>query len=334
MSLQDEGFMKEYSKEFLIRLLRIMLKIRICEESFISPILQNEIQCPVHLYSGEEAVAAGVCAALTRSDTIFGTHRSHGHFLAKGGDLNQLVSEIYGKETGCSRGRGGSMHLIDPENGIMGATPIVAGTISLAVGAALASKIRKSEKIVACFFGDGATGEGVLFESMNFAALHKLPVIFVCENNCYSTHMPIEDCRPNNDIFKIGDPFDIPSHRVDGNNVLEVYEISQKAVDMCRSGHGPFFIECLTYRLRGHVGPDDNVHGKHMDIRSTDEIEKWKEKDPITTYKNHLLSRDIIDERNFTDMVLEIEKEVEDAFRFAKRSSYPPGNDLPKYVFK
>jgi acetoin:2,6-dichlorophenolindophenol oxidoreductase subunit alpha len=177
-----------YSKKLLKNLYKRMILIRICEESFVEPILSDEVRCPCHLYSGEEAVATGICASLTDRDYIFGNHRSHGHYLAKGGGLKELVAEIYCRESGCSCGRGGSMHLIDPEKGVLGVAPIVAGTVSLALGAALASSIRRDDRVTVSFFGDGATGEGVLYESLNFAALKKLPIIFVCENNLYATH--------------------------------------------------------------------------------------------------------------------------------------------------
>ncbi len=175
--------MKQYPKKFLLDLYRQMVRIRVCEESFVEPILRKEILCPVHLYSGEEAIAVGVCAALKKEDYVFGTHRSHGHYLAKGGSLKELVAEVYCKETGCAKGRGGSMHILAPEVGMMGAAPIVAGTISLAMGAALAASIRHEERIAVSFFGDGAAGEGVLCEAINFAALHCLPLLLVCENN-------------------------------------------------------------------------------------------------------------------------------------------------------
>jgi TPP-dependent pyruvate/acetoin dehydrogenase alpha subunit len=183
--------MKHYSKDFLRELYRTMLRIWVCEERFVEPILKGEVRCPVHLSTGEEAIATGVCAALSESDYIFGTHRSHGHYLAKGGSMQELVAEVYGKATRCSKGRGGSMHLTCPEKGVVGAVPIVGATISLALGAALASRIRQDHRVTVSFFGDGATGEGVLYESLNFAALKKLPILFVCENNLYSTHMPI-----------------------------------------------------------------------------------------------------------------------------------------------
>jgi len=176
-----------YQVDLLESLLNNMLKIRLCEEEFVDPILSGEIKCPVHLCSGEEAVAVGVCANLTGNDYIFGNHRSHGHFLAKGGKIEKLIAEVFCKDSGCSRGRGGSMHLIDPAIGMLGSAPIVAGTISLAVGAALASKIRNDGNVAVAFFGDGSSNEGVLFESLNLAAVNKAPVIFVCENNFYSS---------------------------------------------------------------------------------------------------------------------------------------------------
>jgi acetoin:2,6-dichlorophenolindophenol oxidoreductase subunit alpha len=273
--------MHNYETGFLISLYRSMLRIRYCEESLVDPILSGAIRTPCHLYSGEEAVAVGVCAALDKGDMVFGNHRSHGHFLAKGGALREMVAEIFCREAGCSRGRGGSMHLIDPACGMMGSAPIVAGTISLAVGAGLAAKMRKNRKMAVAFFGDGATGEGVLYESLNFAALKRLPVMFVCENNLYATHMPIGECRVDAPIVEMARPFGIWTRQVDGNDVIAVYGLAQEAVERCRAREGPVFLECLTYRMRGHVGPDDNIQGCHTDIRPAEEVEEWRERDPI-----------------------------------------------------
>lgn len=323
----------KYSKEILISLYRTMLRIRTAEESLVEPILNGEIRTPVHLYSGEEAIAAGLCANLNHSDYIFGNHRSHGHYLAKGGDMGAMIAEIYGKEGGCSRGRGGSMHLIDPENGVMGIVPIVAGTISLALGAALASKIRKDKKVVVSFFGDGATGEGVLYESLNFAALKKLPIIFACENNLYSTHLPISEIRVNEKIYETAKPFGIESYRVDGNNVLDVLDSSKNAIDKCRNNQGPVFIEFLTYRFRGHVGPDDNIQGSHVDIRPKDEIEKWLKKDPIQHLKEIMIKNHVLSDLDFSNLHHEINKEVKDATHYALNSNYPNPSDLLKYVY-
>ncbi len=326
--------MATYSREFLKKLYRTMVRIRVCEESLVEPILEGEIKCPVHLYSGQEAIAAGVCAVLKKEDYVFGTHRSHGHYLAKGGEMRELIAEIYCKETGCSRGRGGSMHIISPEIGMLGSAPIVGGTISLALGVSLASKIRKEKRVTVSFFGDGATGEGVLYESLNFAALKKLPILFACENNFYSTHMPIRECRPQNNIYKIGAPFCIPSFRVDGNDVLRVYEIANNAVNLCRSGKGPVLIEFMTYRLRGHVGPDDNIQGNHTDIRPKEELEKWRRKDPIKNLEKYLVKNRIFKKENLERIDLEVEKEVRLAHDYAKKSPSPKKRELKDYVFK
>jgi acetoin:2,6-dichlorophenolindophenol oxidoreductase subunit alpha len=326
--------MTQYSKSFLIDLYRKMLEIRLCEESLVEPILNGQVKCPVHLCSGEEAVSVGVCAALEEVDYIFGNHRSHGHFIAKGGKINELVAEIYGKETGCSRGRGGSMHLIAPAVGMLGSAPIVAGTISLAVGAALAFHIRNEKRVSVSFFGDGATNEGVLFESMNFAALKELPVIFVCENNLYATHMPVAECRPNCDIVEIARPFGITSACVDGNDVLEVYETAAKAVELCKSGRGPFFMEALTYRFRGHVGPDDNIQGTHTDIRRQEEIEMWKKKDPIDSFEKWLMEDGILNDLRISEIKSHVHRTVQNAHAFSNQSPYPKESELNAYVFK
>ncbi|MBW2631696.1 MAG: thiamine pyrophosphate-dependent dehydrogenase E1 component subunit alpha [Deltaproteobacteria bacterium] len=326
--------MEKHSKEFLRQLYKTMLRIRLCEESFIEPILNGDVHCPVHLYSGEEAVAAGICASLNETDYIFGNHRSHGHFLAKGGSMNELAAEIYCRETGCSRGRGGSMHLIDPDVGMLGSAPIVSGTISLALGAALAASIRKDNRVAVCFFGDGATGEGVLYESLNFAALKKLPIVFVCENNLYATHMPVRECRVENSIYKIAEPFRIESRAIDGNDVLKVYEAGQKAIDKCRVGDGPVFLECLTYRFRGHVGPDDNIQGSHTDIRPKEEVEEWFQKDPIKLLENYLSQNKLVDKETLDEIRREVQNEVDDAHIFAKNSPVPDREELTRDVYR
>jgi len=324
----------KYSEELLRKLHRIMIRIRCCEESFVEPILNGDVRCPVHLYSGEEAIAAGVCADLTKKDYVFSTHRSHGHYLAKGGDMAELMAEIYGKEIGCSRGRGGSMHLIAPEKGMMGSAPIVAGTISLAVGAALASYIRKEKRVTVSFFGDGAAGEGVLYESLNFAALRKLPIIFICENNLYSTHLPISECRAGNNIYETGKLFRIKSYRTDGNDVLQVYKIAKKAVELCRKGQGPVFLEFMTYRMRGHVGPDDNIQGAHTDIRPEKEIAKWQKKDPIDKFERFLIKNKIMNKEDMGKIWKQAEKEAHKTHAIAHSSPYPKKGELTKHVFK
>jgi len=313
---------------------RTMLKIRLAEEALVNPIIDGTIRTPVHLYSGEEAIATGVCGNLTKEDKIFGNHRSHGHYLAKGGSLKEMFAEIFCKETGCSRGRGGSMHLISPENGILGIVPIVAGTISLAVGSALASRIQRNKDVTVSFFGDGATGEGVLYESMNFAALKKLPIIFACENNLYSTHLPINEIRVNPNISESAIPFGIKSYRIDGNDVLEVSKVASEAINYCRNGEGPIFIEFLTYRYRGHVGPDDNIQGAHTDIRPIEEINIWKKKDPIDRLKKYIIDKSILSKKEIREINNQINLEIAEAIEFALSSNYPNKTEILKYVFK
>ncbi|MCG6533290.1 MAG: thiamine pyrophosphate-dependent dehydrogenase E1 component subunit alpha [Syntrophales bacterium LBB04] len=320
--------------ELLNKLYRTMLCIRLSEEALVAPIISGEIRTPCHLYSGEEAVAAGLCASLTPDDYLFGNHRSHGHFLAKGGSLPAMIAEIFCRETGCSRGRGGSMHLIDPEVGMLGSAPIVAGTISLALGAALAAAIRQDNRIAVTFFGDGAVGEGVLYESLNFAALKKLPLIFACENNLYATHMPIRECRKTEEIYKIAEPFGMKTYVLDGNDVLAVYEAGREAVELCRRGDGPVFMEFLTYRFRGHVGPDDNIQGSHTDIRPPAEVSEWLQRDPIRLFEAYLLDSRLFDALSLANIRRETEREVEAALTFARQSARPKEEELSAFVYR
>jgi TPP-dependent pyruvate/acetoin dehydrogenase alpha subunit len=322
-----------YPAHFLKKIYRTMLKIRLCEESFVDPILRGAIRCPVHLCTGQEAVAAGVCALLEKTDLIFGNHRSHGHYLAKGGNLKKLVAEVYCRSTGCSKGRGGSMHLRDVSAGMMGSAPIVAGTISLALGAALAVKIRREKKVVVSFFGDGAAGEGVLFEALNFAALKRLPILFVCENNLYSTHLSIKECRVSKDIFESAKPFAIKTWQVDGNNIFKVLDKARQAVSLCRQGSGPVFLECLTYRLHGHVGPDDNIQGTHTDIRPSEEIEDWRKRDPVLYLKNYLIQKNIASGPELQSWEARVGLEIKKAHRLALASRFPGAKELHRYLY-
>lgn len=322
------------SKTILMNMYTSMLRIRLAEESLVEPIVKGEVRCPVHLYSGEEAVAVGVAAHFKPGDSIFGTHRSHGHYLANGGGLKEMFSEIYGKAAGCSKGRGGSMHLCDPQRGFWGAAPIVAGTISLTLGAALGNSIKKNDNIAVCFFGDGATGEGVLYECLNFAALKKLPILFVCENNLYSTHLPISECRPGEEIYHIAEPFGIDSKRIDGNDIITVYETAGTMIENCRRGNGPAFLECLTYRRRGHVGPNDNIQGKGTDIRPKDEVKQWFKQDPLDIAKKLLLNNNISNTLELNKIEKTVKTEVKDALQFAVESPYPPESEVCEYVFK
>jgi pyruvate dehydrogenase E1 component alpha subunit len=311
-----------------------MVTIRVCEEAFVPAILDGTIRCPVHLYTGQEAIAAGVCEALAGTDYVFGTHRSHGHYLAKGGSLRALVAEVYCRETGCSRGRGGSMHLVDPENGFLGAAPIVAGTIPLALGAALAAATRRDGRVAVSFFGDGATGEGVLYEAMNFAALRHLPLIFACENNFYSTHMPIREIRVSEAIRDIAQPFGIAAESVDGNDVRAVHDAACRAVEKCRAGAGPMFLEFLTYRMRGHVGPNDNIQGTQTDIRPPAEVARWRAKDPIARLERELIAEGQASEDALRAIRAQVQRDVDEAYALAVASARPAEQDVARYVFQ
>jgi pyruvate dehydrogenase E1 component alpha subunit len=333
MASSNERDKMTIGHEKLLDLYRTMLRIRTCEERFVDPILKRDVLCPVHLCSGQEAIAAGVCGALEKKDYIFGNHRSHGHYLAKGGDLKAMVAEVFCKDKGCSKGRGGSMHLIDPDAGMIGSAPIVAGTISLALGAALAASIRRDGRVAVSFFGDGATGEGVLSESLNFAGLKKLPILFICENNFYSTHLSIDEIRVNRKIFQLGKPYGVKCFRVDGNDVVKVHEKARHLVELCRQGQGPVLLECVTYRQRGHVGPDDNVQGLHTDIRPPAEIFRWLKKDPIKAMERYLAVQIGISAVQIAEINADVQTEVDDAFRYATSCSRPNRKEIYSYVF-
>ncbi len=321
-------------KEILLKMYETMYLIRRIEEKIGDLILAGAIKTPCHLYIGEEAVATGVCSALNKEDYIFGNHRSHGHYIAKGGDIKKLMAEIFCKKTGCSEGKGGSMHVVAPEIGLLGTPPIVSASIPIAVGAALSSVLRDEKRVAVSFFGDGATNEGVFYESLNFASLKKLPVIFVCENNFYSTHMPISKILADTNIAKKAEGFGLPGIQIDGNDVVKVYETAKEAIEKARNGEGPTLIECLTYRWRGHVGPDDNIQGTHTDIRPREELDSWKAKCPIKRLEETLIKENILSEESKNQISQKIEKEAEEAIKFAKESPYPKTEELTRSVFK
>jgi acetoin:2,6-dichlorophenolindophenol oxidoreductase subunit alpha len=316
----------------LVKLYAAMRRIRRVEEK-IADILtvSKEIKCPVQLYIGQEAVAAGVCAVLKKDDYVFSNHRSHGHYLAKGGDLKEMMAEVFTRSTGCSQGRGGSMHLISPENGLLGSPAIVAGTIPLAVGTALASALRKEPKVSVVFFGDGAVDEGAFHESLNFASLKKLPVIFVCENNLYSTHMPIASCLADTEISKKAKAYGMPGVRVDGNDVTAVLRAAKKAASRARGGKGPALLECMTYRWRGHVGPSDDID---KGLRSRAELDAWIARDPVKALGDYLLQNNLVTAKEKARTDADIEKEIDEAITFARNSPSPDPSTLWQNVFK
>lgn len=325
-----EDIAKQVSPEVLLSLMRTMVLIRRFEEKIIEVYPVQDMKTPVHLYIGEEAIAAGVCAHLKKDDYLFTTHRSHGHCLAKGSTPEMLYAEFYGRSTGCSKGKGGSMHPVDPENGILGTTAIVGGGIPLAVGTALASKMKKDGKISVTFFGDGASEEGTFHEGLNFASLKRLPVVFICENNSYATTSPISQRQPHDNIAKRAAGYDIPGITVDGNNVLEVYDAAREAVQRARDGLGPTLIECKTYRWKGHVGPDcDHEKG----CRPMEDLIKWMGKCPVERYKGFLIKNKFITEAYYKNMVVEIDREMDRSIDAATQSPLPEKEELLKDVY-
>lgn len=295
------------------------LRIRLIEEFIAQKYNQQEMRCPVHLCIGQEAIAAGVCANLEKEDVVMSNHRSHGHYLAKGGNLPKMIAELYGKKTGCARGRGGSQHLIDLSVNFYGSTPIVGGTIPVAVGVAWATAMRKQKKIVVVFMGDAAVEEGIFHESLNFAALKKLPLLFVCENNFYSITTHISDRQPKREVFNLIKGHGITSFQEDGNDVVKVYDLAQKATGLIKGGKGPIFLEFLTYRLKEHCGPNDEPPG----TRPQKEIQFWKSKDPVRQMKNYLLTNSYTDKKEIDAWQKKIWKEIDYAFDFAKKSQFP-----------
>ncbi len=328
--LNNERVMKEMDPDVLLNLLKKMVLIRRFEEKIIEVYTIQDMKTPVHLYIGEEAVASGVCAHLKKEDYIFTTHRSHGHCLAKGSDPEMLYAEFYGRIKGCSKGKGGSMHPVDPENGVLGTTAIVGGGIPLAVGTALASKMKKDGRISVTFFGDGASEEGTFHESLNFASLKRLPVVFVCENNFYATTSPLSQRQPHNDIAKKADGYGIPGVSIDGNNVLHVYEAAKEAIHRARQDRGPTLIECKTYRWKGHVGPDcDHEKG----CRPMEDLKKWMERCPIKMYKEFIINKGLITETDYMNLVKEIDAAIDSSLKAAKQHPLPDTKELLKDVY-
>lgn len=306
-----------------------MLRIRLFEERVATLVEERELRTPCHLYIGQEAVAVGVCAALRQDDYAFGTHRSHGHYLAKGGDMKAMMAELFGKKTGCSGGRGGSMHLIAPEVGLLGTVPIVSGTIPLAVGAALAAKLQGTDRVSVAFFGDGALEEGTAHESLNIAAHRKLPVIFVCENNLYASHLHLSERRARDNIPELAIAYGMPGLRVDGNNVVQVYRVATDLVRRARAGQGPALLECRTYRWRGHVGPNWDLD---VGITRKQELGEWMRNDPIARLRDWLVQEGVLPQE-FDRIAQEVAAEVEEAVSFARASPYPDPAELLDHVF-
>lgn len=320
----------EHPAKVLLRLYKSMFLIRRAEEKIVELYPEQEMRCPTHLCIGQEAVSAGVCLNLAKEDCVFSNHRAHGHYLAKGGSLKGMFAELYGKATGCSKGRGGSMHLIDLAVNFMAATPLVAGTIPVAVGVAFALKAQNKPNISVAFFGDSAVEEGVFHEALNFSSLHKLPVLFVCENNLYACQTSLPDRQPDREIGKLAEAHAIQTYRADGNDVIAVYETTKKAIAKIKSGTGPAFIEFSTYRWLEHCGPNED---KDLGYRSEKEILEWMEKCPIKRLKEAMLTKKAATGEELERLDLEIMRGVEEAVAFAKKSPFPEKRALYEYLY-
>jgi len=310
----------EISKERLLELYNSMLTIRLFEDRIVDLYARGLVPGLAHLYLGEEAIAAGACAVLRDDDYITSTHRGHGHVIAKGADLKLMMAELFGKKTGYCKGKGGSMHIADMQIGILGANGIAGGGLPIAVGAGLSIKLRKTDQVCVCFFGDGCSNNGTFHESLNFASLHRLPVIFVCENNLYGISVSQARHQAIKDIAVRATGYDMPGVVVDGNDVIEVYGAVSKAVRRARAGEGPTLIECKTYRWRGHHEGDPNQGRRY---RTTEEIEDWKKKDPIPRLAEKLLEQKALTKKKMAALEAKISAEIDQAVAFANESAFP-----------
>lgn len=324
--------MNEIKKNVAIRILHKMKLIRFVEETIAELYNEYKMRCPVHLCIGQEAIASVIGCLLKKDDLVVSTHRSHGHYLGKGGNLNAMIAEIYGKATGCSNGKGGSMHLIDERVGFKGSTAIVAGTIPVGVGLGLANKLQKKNNISCIFFGDGSTEEGLFYESVNFAVLKNLPVLFICENNLYSVYTPLAIRQPKNrTIYEMVKGMGCFVNNGNGNDVIDVYNKSSEAISLIKKGEGPVFLEFSTYRWREHCGPN---YDNDLGYRTTEEFENWKKNDPILNWQNYLLTKQIITDEIIINMENLINKEIAVAFEYAEKTPFPNENELFKGVLK
>lgn len=307
------------SKEKLVEMYKTMSSIRQFEFQTAKSFAEGDVLGFVHLYIGEEAIATGVCANLSNKDYITSTHRGHGHMIAKGADLGKMMAELCGRETGYCKGKGGSMHIADTELGILGANGIVGGGFNLACGAAFSAQAMNTKKVCVCFFGDGATSEGAFHEAMNIASLWKLPVVFVNENNLYGVSCRITNAMAIENTADRAGAYNMPSEIVDGNDVLAVYDAANRAIERARNGEGPTFIECKTYRWRGHWEGEPELY------RSKEEITTWKspEKEPLARFEKYLIENNYASADDLALVRKSIGGKVQDALKFALDSPFP-----------
>ncbi|MCC5978540.1 MAG: thiamine pyrophosphate-dependent dehydrogenase E1 component subunit alpha [Salinarimonas sp.] len=315
--------------EDYLRMYRQMVRIRTFEDNANQLYLSAKMPGLTHMYSGEEAIAVGICEALTDEDRITSTHRGHGHCVAKGAEFKEMFCELLGKEEGYCRGKGGSMHIADQSHGNLGANAIVGGSMGIATGSALRAKLQGSDDVTVCFFGDGATAQGLMYEVMNMAALWKLPVIYACENNGYSEYTRTEEIAAGS-ITARAEAFGIEAHQVDGQDVLAVNALTRRLVERARRGEGPFFMELMTYRYHGHHVGDINREY----YRSKDEEKDWKEnRDPIIRFRAWLVTEGIASEDEIEAMNAEIVKDAAEAVSYAEAAPYPDASEVDMHVY-
>jgi pyruvate dehydrogenase E1 component alpha subunit len=327
---QDPVDLQNISDETALVMLEKMFLIRGAEEQIAEMVVAGDIKCPCHFAIGQEAPAVGIAMNLRPTDRGFGAHRSHSHYLASGGSLDKLMAEVLGRSTGASHGMGGSMHLFGEGTSFAGSVPIVAGTVPLAVGAALAAKMDGDGDVGIAYFGDGACEEGIVHESLNMASIMKLPVIFLVENNLYSSHLDINLRQPSDSVARFGHAHGIETRVVDGNDVVEMASVSAELIDRARRGEGPGFIEAVTYRWLGHVGPDANI-----DVglrRSIEEVTAWKKRDPIRRLEKALEGRGMKQAR-MDEIKEQVEVNVKDARARAYDAPWPKESALLDYVY-
>jgi pyruvate dehydrogenase E1 component alpha subunit len=312
----------ELTKEKKLEMLQTMLKIRYFESTVDEFFQRGLIKGTTHLYIGEEAIASGACGVLDPQDYITSNHRGHGHCIAKGGEIPRMMAELFGKETGYCRGKGGSMHIADIGAGNLGANGIVGGGLAIAAGAALACRMNKNNRVVLCFFGDGASNQGVFHEAINLASIWKLPVVYICENNQYALSTSVKKSLNIENIADRSKSYGIPGIIVDGNDVIAVYKVVYTAVFRAREGEGPSLIECKTYRWRGHSQRDNQSY------RSKGEVEEWKIRCPIKRFKTQLVNEGLLTDEEYENIVQQIEQEINHAVKFAQESPYPKESEL------
>jgi len=317
-------------KTLSVNMYERMLTIRVFEEKAIELFEQNLIRGNIHSCNGQEGVSVGVCSNLRPEDLMVNTHRGHGNCIAKGADLKLMMAELMGKSTGYCKGKGGSMHIADFERGNLGANGIVGGGLPIAVGAGISIQNRGTDQVAACFLGDGATNQGTFHESLNLAALWKLPVIFVCENNQYALSTPIHEAVAISRISERAAAYGIPGMSIDGNDVLEVTVKSKEAVKRARAGQGPTLLDCVTYRIFGHFTGDP---GRGITYRPKDEMEQWLQRCPIRRFKEHLFQKGWLTEDSEKKMALTVRTSIEEAVRFAQESPYPSPEEATQDLF-